>query len=139
MRTERADNPVNWRIQPQRYRLMGEICACGEKIFPPKDICPNCHAETQTPYCFSGKGQIYSFTKVFETSPDYQDNLPYFVALIKLEEGGLIASQLTDLGNEEPQIGMPVEMTTRILKRDGESGMIVYGYKFRPILKASTT
>ena len=30
------------------------------------------------------------------------------------------------------EIGMPVEMVTRKLRADGEEGMIVYGYKFRP-------
>jgi uncharacterized OB-fold protein len=28
---------------------------------------------------------------------------------------------------------MPVEMVTRKLRTDGEEGMIVYGYKFRPL------
>lgn len=32
---------------------------------------------------------------------------------------------------------MPVEMVTRRLRSDGERGMLVYGYKFRPLLKAA--
>lgn len=33
----------NWRLQKQRYGLVGEICDhCGTKIFPPRDVCPNC-------------------------------------------------------------------------------------------------
>jgi uncharacterized OB-fold protein len=44
-------------------------------------------------------------------------------------------AQLTDLGEEPVQIGMAVEMVTRKLRDDFEKkGMIVYGYKFRPIL-----
>jgi uncharacterized OB-fold protein len=43
--------------------------------------------------------------------------------------------KLTDLGSEPVKIGMPVEMVTRRLRSDGdERGIIVYGYKFRPIL-----
>ena len=34
--------PRHWRTRKQRYMLMGEICPhCDEKIFPPRDICPN--------------------------------------------------------------------------------------------------
>lgn len=34
--------PRHWRLKQQRYRLVGEICPhCDEKIFPPRDICPN--------------------------------------------------------------------------------------------------
>jgi uncharacterized OB-fold protein len=34
------------------------------------------------------------------------------------------------------EIGMPVEMVTRKIRQDGdERGMLVYGYKFRPVMK----
>jgi uncharacterized OB-fold protein len=32
---------------------------------------------------------------------------------------------------------MPVEMVTRKLGEDGERGMLVYAYKFRPVLQPS--
>ena len=57
------------------------------------------------------------------------------MALVKLNEGPMITAQLTDLGNQPVEIGMPVEMVTRRLRSDGdERGIIVYGYKFRPLL-----
>jgi len=57
------------------------------------------------------------------------------VALIKLEEGPLVTAQLTDLDNGKVEIGAPVEMVTRKLRQDGdERGLLVYGYKFRPVL-----
>jgi uncharacterized OB-fold protein len=59
------------------------------------------------------------------------------VALIRLEEGPMVTAQLTDLGEESPHIGLPVEMVTRKLRSDGERGMLVYGYKFRPRLAAA--
>jgi uncharacterized OB-fold protein len=59
---------------------------------------------------------------------------PYTVALIKLEEGPLITAQLTDVANDEVEIGLPVEMVTRKLRTQGEEGLIIYGYKFRPRL-----
>jgi uncharacterized OB-fold protein len=58
------------------------------------------------------------------------------VALVKLEEGPMVAAQLTDVDNSKVEIGMPVEMVTRKLREDGKRGMIVYGYKFRPTLNA---
>jgi uncharacterized OB-fold protein len=59
---------------------------------------------------------------------------PYVVALVKLEEGPLIAAQLTDVNEGEAAIGLPVEMCTRRLCDDGQKGIVVYGYKFRPLL-----
>ncbi len=57
------------------------------------------------------------------------------VALIKLEEGPMVTAQLTDVDFTDVQIGMPVEMVTRKLRTDGAEGMIVYGYKFRPLVE----
>jgi uncharacterized protein len=123
----------HWRLRQQRYGLVGEVCPhCEVKIFPPRDVCPNCAGEAKTPYTFSGKGEVYSFTTVYDAPEGYEGTTPYTVALIKLEEGPLVTAQLTDVDNGKVEIGTPVEMVTRKLREDGNRGMLVYGYKFRP-------
>jgi hypothetical protein len=126
----------HWRLKAQRYRLVGEMCPkCGAKMFPPRDVCTECADHSPQPHFqFSGRGEVYSYTTVHNPPEGYQEMAPYTVALIKLEEGPLITAQLTDVANEEVRIGMPVEMVTRKLKAQGEEGLIVYGYKFRPQL-----
>ena len=126
--------PRHWRLRKQRYGLVGEICPhCEARLFPPRDICPECGHEARTPYQFSGRGEVYSFTTVYDPPAGYEENAPYTVALVKLEEGPLITAQLTDLGDTTVEIGTPVEMVTRRLRQDGDDrGLIVYGYKFRP-------
>lgn len=128
--------PRHWRLRKQRYALVGEVCPhCEAKIFPPRDVCPECSGEAKTPYVFSGKGEIYSFTKLGAAPAGFEEQAPYTVALIKLAEGPIVTAQLTDLGDSDLQIGMPVEMVTRKLRSDGdERGMLVYGYKFRPAM-----
>ena len=125
----------HWRLQKQRYALVGEVCPhCDEKIFPPRDVCPNCAQEARTPFTFSGKGEVYSYTTVYDPPEGYEGTAPYTVALVKLDEGPLVTAQLTDVDNGKVSIGTPVEMVTRKLREDGERGMLVYGYKFRPRL-----
>lgn len=128
----------HWRLRKQRYALVGEVCPhCEAKLFPPRDVCPECGQEARTPYNFSGRGEVYSYTTVYDAPAGFEENAPYTVALVKLEEGPLVTAQLTDLGDQPVQIGAPVEMVTRRLRQDGdERGMIVYGYKFRPVLQA---
>ena len=125
----------NWRLQKQRYGLVGEVCPhCDAKIFPPRDVCPNCAGEAKTPFAFSGKGEVYSFTTVYDAPEGYESNAPYTVAIVKLAEGPMVTAQLTDVDNGKVSIGQPVEMVTRKLREDGDKGMLVYGYKFRPVL-----
>ena len=126
--------PRHWRLKQQRYGLVGEVCPhCDHKIFPPRDVCPDCGGEAKTLYTFSGKGEVYSYTTVYEAPSGFDSNVPYTVALVKLDEGPMVTAQLTDVDQDAVQIGMPVEMVTRKMRDDGdERGMIVYGYKFRP-------
>lgn len=129
--------PRHWRLRKQRYGLVGEVCPhCEAKLFPPRDVCPECGQEAKTLYSFSGRGEVYSYTTVYEPPAGYEESAPYTVALIKLEEGPLVTAQLTDLEEGKVEIGTPVEMVTRRLRSDGdERGLLVYGYKFRPVLE----
>jgi uncharacterized OB-fold protein len=132
--------PRHWRLKQQRYGLVGEVCPrCDAKIFPPRDVCPSCGGEVKTAFAFSGKGEVFSYTTIYEAPAGYNETAPYTVALVKLEEGPLVTAQLTDLGDQPIEIGMPVEMVTRRLRQDGdERGMLIYGYKFRPVLSQAT-
>ncbi len=129
--------PRHWRLKKQRYALVGEICPhCEAKIFPPRDVCPHCGGEAKQEYAFSGKGSVYSYTMMSDAPAGYEYNVPYTIALVKLDEGPVVTAQLTDLGSQAVQIGMPVEMVTRRLREDGdERGILVYGYKFRPVMQ----
>jgi hypothetical protein len=130
--------PRHWRLKKQRYALMGEVCPhCGSKIFPPRDVCPYCGGEAKTQFSFSGRGQIYSFTQMSNVPTGYEQSAPYTMALVQLEEGPVVTAQLTDLGDQDVQIGMPVEMVTRKIRTDmDDRGIIIYGYKFRPVMQA---
>lgn len=124
----------DWRLRGQRYRLEGEICHhCKAKIFPPRDICPSCGKPAKEPYTFSGRGEVYSFSTIYNAPEGFEEYTPYTVALIRLEEGPIITAQLTDVRPDDVKIGMPVEMVTRRLRTHGEEGTIAYGYKFRPV------
>jgi len=131
--------PRHWRLKQQRYALVGEVCPhCQAKLFPPRDVCPHCGGEAKQQYTFSGQGEVFSYTVMQDAPAGYDENAPYTVAIIKLKEGPMVTAQLTDLGEKPVEIGMPVEMVTRKIRSDGdERGMLVYGYKFRPAVRAN--
>jgi hypothetical protein len=125
----------HWRLQEQRYKLVGETCdSCGVKLFPPRDVCLECEAPAKELFTFTGLGEVFSYTTIYDAPAGFENTAPYTIALVKLNEGPVITAQLTDVDKEDVHIGMPVEMVTRKLRSDGEEGMIVYGYKFRPAI-----
>lgn len=91
-----------------------------------------------TPYAFSGLGEVYSYTVIQSAPEGFEAYAPYVVAIVALDEGPMVTAQLTDIRPDEVEIGTRVEMVTRKLRAEGESGIIIYGYKFRPCLAEST-
>ena len=84
----------HWRLQKQRYGLVGEQCHhCGENIFPPRDVCPECAQEAQEIFRVSGKGEVFSYSTVFDAPAGYEGIAPYTVALVKLKEGPLVNTE----------------------------------------------
>jgi uncharacterized OB-fold protein len=128
--------PGNWRTRQQRYSLKAEVCeTCGNTIFPPRDVCPHCAEQRQTWTTLSGRGEVYSYTTMYNPPAGFEEYAPYMVALVKLAEGPMVTAQLTDVDSQDVFIGMPVEMVTRKLSQEGDEGQILYGYKFRPLLR----
>ena len=132
------DLAKHWRQKPSYYRLEGQRNrTTGEVRFPAQLPCPGENGDDWEPYLLSGKGEIYSFTVLRDAAEGFEWAAPYPVALVRLHEGPLITAQLTDCHEDELAIGQPVEMVTRRLKDTGKDGVLVYGYKFRPLLNGS--
>lgn len=128
--------PRNWRTRQQRYSLKAEVCdVCHNAIFPPRDVCPHCAGQKQSWTNLSGRGEVYSFTTMYSAPAGFEEYVPYTMALVRLAEGPMITAQLADVDVEDVRIGLPVEMVTRKLTQEGDEGQIVYGYKFRPLLR----
>jgi uncharacterized OB-fold protein len=72
---------------------------------------------------------------VYNAPERFESQIPYVVAWVKLDEGPLVTAQLTDADLDQVYIGMPVEMVTRKTYEEGEDGLILYNYKFRPLLQ----
>lgn len=127
----------HWRQKSTYYRLEGQRNRLTAAVrFPPQPLQPGEEAGVWEPYVFRGRGEIYSFTVLRQAAIGFDELTPYPVGLIRLVEGPLITAQLTDCVEEDLFIGMPVEMVTRRLKQTDEDGLLVYGYKFRPLLPA---
>ena len=53
------------------------------------------------------------------------------MAIVELEEGAKLTTQIVDCNPEDVEIGDEVEMVFRKIREEGDDGVISYGYKFR--------
>jgi len=101
--------------------------ACGHLRFPPSNICPKCLAEPSEWVRLSGRGTIYSFIVIHRPQhPAFQEDAPYNVAIVELEEGIRLHGNVVECRNEELAVGLPVEVVFDHVKDE------VVLPKFRP-------
>jgi uncharacterized OB-fold protein len=85
----------------------------GKFFFYPRGLSPFSLSGNISWEPVSGKGKVYAFTIVhLNRAPGFADELPYVVALIELDEGVRLMSNLIDVPADPAQvkIGMPVEL-----------------------------
>ena len=127
--------PRYWRNEVPRYRLQGEECTqCGAKYFPARPVC-TCGSTEFKPYKLAERGEVVTWTVISNAPIGFQKYVPYAVALIELEDGCKLLSQVVDISHEDITAGLKVEAVFRKIKEDGTDGIIQYGYKFRPIIE----
>ena len=86
--------------------------ACGSYEFIPQAVCTRCQAGKLEWVESSGRGSVYSHTTVYRP-PRPEFDAPYVVAIVELEEGWHMLTNLVDCTPEEVAIGLPVEVDFR--------------------------
>jgi len=128
--------PRFWREIPSRYNLVASRCGnCGTVDFPPRVVCPRCGRKSlgrMEQVKLKGRGTVVTFTIVHDAPKDFDMMKPYALAIVEMEEGVRLTSQVIDVEPAEVKIGMRVETAFRKLGEEGAAGVIHYGYKFRP-------
>ena len=100
--------------------LRAQCCSdCGHLRFPPALVCPKCLSENATWRRLSGRGTIYTFIVVHRPQhPAFLGDTPYNVAIIELEEGVRMHTNIVDCSDEDLRIGMPVEVVFEKINDD---------------------
>ena len=91
-------------------KLLIQTCSsCGALRHPPGPMCPRCQSLEWETVEASGKGTVYSFvTNHYPQVPAF--DYPLNVALIELEEGVRLISNVVGVPAEDVEIGMAVEV-----------------------------
>jgi uncharacterized protein len=98
-----------WAAVQERRLLMPKCAACATVTFPPTVACPQCAGRDFAWTEMSGRGRVYSFTVYHRVyHPAFKDKVPYVVAVIELDEGPRIISNVIGIGVDDVRCEMPV-------------------------------
>jgi uncharacterized OB-fold protein len=95
-----------------RHELYFQRCRdCGLRRFYPRALCPACLSSATDWVRASGRGTVYSFTVTHQNqAPGFREELPYVLALVELEEGPRVMTNIVGCPPERVCIGLPVEV-----------------------------
>lgn len=110
----------------REHRLLIQRCtSCGLLRHPPRPMCPACNALGHDTVESSGRATVHSFVMPHHPQFGFMD-YPYIVALVDLEEGVRLVSNLVDIAPGDARIGMAVE----VCFTEFEGGLVLH--QFRP-------
>ena len=120
-----------WRNRDRYYRLVGSRCEnCGAEFFPPVYRCRRCGSEKIKDKEMPKSGKIVTYTQLHEPLPGFEAQAPFYLAVVQLDNGARILTQVVDSPGESVKTGAKVAATIRRAKVEGDSGQIIYGFKF---------
>jgi len=99
-----------------RHELLIQKClACGSVRHPPGPLCLTCRSDQAAWVPSAGRGEVYSWIVVRHPIPAevYAEKVPYVVALIDLDEGTRVVSNIVDCSPDDITAGMRVEVLFR--------------------------
>jgi uncharacterized OB-fold protein len=112
-------------------RLVIQKCAsCKKYVFYPRLGCPFCFSEKLEWVQASGRGTVYSYSVVRNNPPSsFMDDLPFVIAIVELEEGVRLMTNIVDCDPEVVDCDMPVQVTFERLNDE------ITLPKFKPLAK----
>jgi uncharacterized protein len=97
----------------KRHELLIQLCSsCGNYQFYPRLYCANCFSDRVEWVTASGRATVLSFTIVRRpVSSAFAADVPYVVALVTLEEGPSMMTNIIGCPPDQVAVGMPVTVT----------------------------
>jgi uncharacterized OB-fold protein len=105
------ENKLYWGAAKRHELVLPKCLDCGQFYFPPAILCPHCLSMSNEWAKVSGRGRVYTWA-IFHHSyhPAFKDDVPYNVAIVKLEEGPQIISNIVGCKNEDIYVDMQLEV-----------------------------
>jgi uncharacterized OB-fold protein len=114
-------------IEERHFRAY-KCLNCGAVIAPPAGTCYACGGNKMGWTDVSGKGKLVSFTVIHVPPDEFAAEAPYYVAVVRLEEGTSVTARLIGIDPLKPQdlkIGLPLVMDYE----KGKSGKVYLAFK----------
>lgn len=126
-------SPRYHREIPARYRLEAGKCAgCGKVSYPIRKVCPACRGQEMERTRLTTRGKVVTSTVIHVPPDEFLNESPYAMAIVETPEGARFMTQVVDCDPATVGPGMDVALEFRLIRKEGQSGILCYGHKGVP-------
>jgi uncharacterized OB-fold protein len=122
-RLEPSATPVSepfWEGTRSKQLLVQRCDECDAVVWYPRERCSSCLGEQLRWAESTGRGEVYTFNVMHKPgNPMMADLTPYVLALVDLEEGHRMATNIVGCDPDKVRCGMPVEVSWEVELSDG--------------------
>jgi uncharacterized OB-fold protein len=113
------DTRAFWDAAGEGRFLLRRCRACGEVHHYPRSFCPSCWSDDVEWIDATGRATLYTWSVVFANDlPPFPERLPYVAAVVDLEEGPRVMTNVVGCDPGELRIGMDLVVDFRPLTDD---------------------
>ncbi|MGW6011329.1 Zn-ribbon domain-containing OB-fold protein [Streptomyces sp. NPDC055210] len=110
-----------WDAAADGRLLLRRCGACGRAHHYPREFCPHCWSEAVTWERATGRATLYTWSVVHRNDlPPFGSRTPYVAAVVDLEEGPRMMTEVVECAEGDLRVGMALEVAFRV-EGDGES------------------
>jgi uncharacterized OB-fold protein len=104
-----------WDAARDRRLLVKRCAACGRAHFYPRPFCPYCWSNDVAWEEASGRATLYTYSIVHRNDlPPFNERVPYVAAIVDLEEGPRMMTNVEGCEHGDLQIGMSLVVDYRV-------------------------
>ena len=114
-----AETQPFWDGLKEDKFLLRHCDACGRDHYYPRPFCPVCWSDRVSWKEASGRGKIYTYSVVHVNDlPPFNERVPYIAAIVELEEGPRLMTNIEGLPFEELRADLPVVVEYKPISDD---------------------
>ena len=100
-----------WEAAKEHRLALPQCYDCAQFWFPPSRTCPHCLSMNFAFKSVSGRGKVFSFVTFHRVyRPAFAEDVPYVVALVELDEGPRLLTNILGVSPDEVRCEMAVEV-----------------------------
>jgi uncharacterized OB-fold protein len=108
-----------WEACREGTLLLRHCSACGEFHYYPRPFCPKCWSTDVEWVPASGRARLYTYSVVHVNDlPPWPDRVPYVAAVVDLEEGPRVMTNVEGCAFDDIEIGMPLVVDFKAVADD---------------------